>query len=205
MAKITKVSGPAPPNRRAPARVNFGNTANPRGIRMPEEKQFDCGIHSITYMAFQAGCPVCQAERDISSMREAVRELKLKLEFITNENLRLQTQVDIVSAIREAALILDDGDLEFFKVVLYQWRDEKSLGLKTTHGARKKERKGEPLPANGFIVMPRQGDPYGHVCTSMGGVAIAEYFDEATNTVGSAKAMEFLVKGLSSQLPGTAR
>lgn len=196
MSKITKVSGPAPARRP----MLTGTTA-----AMREEKPFECGIHAITYMAFQAGCPVCQAERDVSSMREAIRELKQKLEYVTNENLKLRTQTDIVSAIREAALILNDDDLEFFKVVLYQWRDEKSVSLKTTHGARMKQRKGEPLPANGFIVMPRQGDPYGHTCTSMGGVAIAEYFDEATNTVGPAKAMEFLVKGLASQLPGVAK
>jgi hypothetical protein len=189
------------------SKVTAQPSSSPRFSRAkpPELKQFECGIHAVTYMSHHAGCPVCQAERDLESMRNAVRELKQKLEFVSEENHRLQTQVDIVTAIREAALILDDNDLEFLKVVLYQWRDAKSIGLKTTHGARMKQRKGEPLPANGFIVMPRQGDPYGHVCTSMGGVAIAEYFDEATNTVGPARAMDFLVKGLCHILPGAAK
>jgi hypothetical protein len=199
MAQIRKVTGPAPPRRRSPATMNMG------GLQVPDEKPFDCGIHKVTYMAFKAGCPVCHAEREIEQMRAALQEVKGKMEVLTSENLKLRTQVDIVTAMREAALLLDDNDLEFFKVTLYQWRDEKSLGLKTTHGARMKQRKGEPLPANGFIVMPRAGDPYGHVCSSIGGVAIAEYFDEATNTVGSAQAMAFLVKGLAHQLPGVVK
>lgn len=187
------------------ADVNFGQLRpvgqSPAGVpRARPLKEFDCGIHDLTYKAVRAGCPACQADRDVSEMRQALMETRNALDRLTDEHNRMRVQVDIVSAIREAAQILDDEDLAFFKAVLYEWRDTKSVGLKTTHGARNKKR--EQPAANGFIVMPRQGDPYGHVCSSMGGLAIASYFDEATNTVGPAKAMEFLVKGMAMHLPG---
>jgi hypothetical protein len=168
---------------------------------MPDKKQFECGIHDITYMAYSAGCPACEIQREVTQLRAAMKEVKNRLELFADENMRLKVQTDIVAAIREASLILDDNDLSFLKVVLYEWRDKKSIGLKTTHGKRKRGQRGNP-PPNGFIAIPREGDPYGHLCTSMGGLAIAEYFDEACNTEGPAKAMAFLVKGMHSHLPG---
>lgn len=168
-------------------------------------KQFECGIHGLTYEAYRAGCPVCEMEREVNQMRAALQEVRNQLERVTEENHRLKVQTDITAAIREAALILDDNDLAFLKAVLYEWRDSKSVALKTTHGTKGKKRgRGQRAP-NGFIAMPRAGDPYGHICTSMGGLAIAEYFDEATNTVGGAQAMAFLVRGMANHLPGATK
>jgi hypothetical protein len=178
------------------AQVSFGATRK-------GPQKYDCGIHDLTYTAYRAGCPACEAERDAQQLRHALKEATGKLEIVMNENHKLRVLTDIVSAIREAALVLEDEDLAFLKTTLYEWRDKKSLALKTTHGARKKKRE-VPAP-NGFIVMPRSGDPYGHLCSSIGGLAIAEYFDEATNTFGPAKAMEILVRGMSAYLPGAAQ
>jgi hypothetical protein len=139
----------------------------------------------------------------VSRLRKALKDAHNQLSILTEQNLQLKVQTDIVAAIREAALVLDDNDLAFLKTTLYEWRDQKSVTLKTTHGPRKKKR--EVPPPNGFIAMPRSGDPYGHICTSVGGLAIAEYFDEATNTVGSANAMALLVRGLSAHLPGAMK
>ena len=159
-------------------------------------QQFECGIHEITYKDVRPGCPVCKLERQNEELREALMKLKNELSVTHDQNVRLETQSNFVFAIKEATALLDDEDMAFLKSVLYEWRDTKGLGLKTTHG-------GESHEANGFIVMPRNGDPYGHLCTSMGGVAIAEYFDEATNSVGNAKATEMLVRGMAEHLPGT--
>lgn len=168
-------------------------------------ERFDCGIHDITYSGLRPGCPLCDSERAGRQLQEAVKELNNKLRMAVETIQKLQVQVDIVAAIREAVQLLDDEDLSFLKSVLYMHRDQKSVALKVTHGARMKQRKGEYVPPNGFIVMPRSGDPYGHLCTSVGGLAIAEYFEEATNTVGPAQAMAFLVKGMAHQLPGAIR
>lgn len=163
-------------------------------------RPFECGIHNITYEAARAGCPMCASERQVNQMRSALKDAQNQLQILTEQNLQLKVQVDIVAAIREATQILDDNDMAFLKTVLYEWRDQKSVALKTTHGPRKKKR--EVPPPNGFIAMPRSGDPYGHLCTSVGGLAIAEYLDEAINTVGPANAMTLLVRGMSSHLPG---
>lgn len=163
-------------------------------------KKFECGIHAITYEALSPGCPVCRLERENDQMRKGMQELTNKLAMVTDQNLKLTVQVNISFAMREAIPLLNDEDMEFLKLALYQWRDEKSIVLKTTHGARKK--KGQMLPANGFIAIPRRGDPWGHRCTSLGGLAIADYYDEAMNSQGQAEAMKLLARGLAGLLPG---
>lgn len=172
-------------------------------VQTGAKKQFECGIHDVTYMALRAGCPVCEMEREVNRMRDALKDARNALSLVTEENARLKVQTDILAAIREAAPALDDNDMAFLKAVLYEFRDDKSIGLKTTHGPKLKKR---DIPsANGFIAMPRKGDPYGHVCTSVGGLAIAEYFDEATNSFGGAQAMTLLVRGMSAYLPGVSK
>lgn len=176
-----------------------------RAIGAMKYDWYECGIHDLKYHAFRAGCPVCESDRQVKDLRTALTEVKAQLKITTEDAHKLRVQVDFVVAIREASTLLDDEDLAFLKTTLYAWRDEKSLGLKTTHGARKKERKGDVTPPNGFIVMPRRGDPYGHLCSSMGGLAIAQYFFEATNSVGPANAMMLLARGMASHLPGSLK
>lgn len=159
---------------------------------------FECGIHEISYKSLRPGCPMCELEREVLVLRDALGKLKNELALTHDQNVRLEAQNNFVFAIKEATALLDDEDMGFLKSVLYEWRDTKSLGLKPTHG-------GESREANGFIVMPRRGDPYAHLCTSVGGLAIAQYFDEAVNSVGNAKAMEHLVRGMAEHLPGTIR
>lgn len=182
-----------------------GSPARKRNIITPDTgirvSDYDCGIHNITYKDVRPGCPVCKLDREVSDLRRAAHAFKNQLDRVTTERDRLQEHVDIMFAIREAAQMLDDEDMEFLKLVLYQWRDARSIGLKTTHGVKKGRRQ---RAANGFIAMPRQGEPYGHLCTSIGGVAIAEYFEEATNWMGSAEAMKMLARGMADHLPGVS-
>lgn len=166
---------------------------------------FDCGIHDITYTALRPGCPICDAERKVREMQHAMTEMRNQLAVAVDNIAKLQVQVDIVHAIREAVSLLDDGDMSFLKTVLYMHRDEKSVALKVTHGSNVKRKKYEYIPPNGFIVIPRRGEPYGHVCTSVGGLAIAEYFEEAANVGGPAVAMQMLTRGMAQHLPGAIR
>lgn len=187
------------------AQMNAGRLITNLAAETKPAQPYDCGIHDITYKAYKPGCPLCSSEREKQQIQAAAKEMRGKLELLHQENQKLKLQVDISYAIREAAELLDDDDMAFFKAVLYEWRDTKSVALKVTHGGAKtstSRSKRKPIPPNGFIVMPRQGDPYGHVCSSMGGLAIAEYFVEAQNSVGPAKAMELLVRGMSPYLPG---
>lgn len=170
------------------------------GIKLPEPQSFECGAHAVTYSAYKAGCPVCSQEREVIRLRTALKEAVERLELVTNENTRLRVDVDLIFAIQEAASLLDDGDLEFLKLALYQWRDAKTVSLKVTHGG-----KGRKRSANGFIRMHRKQDPLGYACTSVGGLAIASYYEEAVNALGAAKAMEILARGLSRHLPGATK
>lgn len=175
---------------------------SPRGRRVTSggrrvDKDFECGIHMLTYKAARPGCPVCLLEREVKELRTALQEVRNQLERTHDQNVRLESENNFIFAIKEAAEVLDEDDMAFLKTVLYEWRDTKGLGLKTTHGKNRR--------ANGFIVMPRNGEPWAHTCHSIGGMAIADYFDEATNSVGSAKAMEHMVRGFAAHLPGAVR
>lgn len=169
--------------------------------QVPKTESFECGIHDLTYRATSPGCPVCWHERERKHLQDAVRELNGKMNLLAEQNHALRVWQDLSVAIREASGVLDDNDMAFLKATLYEWRNEKSLTMKTTHGPRDKKKR-RPASPNGFIVMPRKGDPYGHLCTSVGGMAVAEYYDEALNTYGTIKAMEILVRGLAQHLPG---
>lgn len=158
-------------------------------------QSYDCGIHEISYKSIRPGCPLCEADREIDSLRDALHKLKNEVAVLHEQNVRLEAQTNFVYAIKEATALLGEDDMAFLKAVLYEWRDTKALGLKVTHG-------GDDRQANGFIAMPRRGEPYAHACSSVGGLAIVEYFDEATNSVGNAKAMEMLVRGMADHLPG---
>ena len=170
------------------------------GRAMPKLERFECGRHGLEYSAYSAGCPVCESERDLEEMRKALMETKNKLRIVAERNHQLESWWDLSMAIRDAVPLLDDEDLVFLKTTLYEWRNKKSLSMKVTHGPQKRKR--QPAAPNGFIVMPRRGDPYGHLCTSVGGVAIADYFEEALNSFGAIQARTLLVRGFSQHLPG---
>lgn len=100
-----------------------------------------------------------------------------------------------------AALELTDStDLTFLKDVIYRYREDKSsVNLKITHGAGPK--RGRRAPVNGFLALWRGGDePEPHVCTSVGGVALASYYDEATRATGSAAALATLNRAMAPVL-----
>lgn len=165
--------------------------------------QFECGICSITYKALNPGCPLCEATRELRTMREALTMAKNMADAATTTANRAQRDADLMHCIKEAGTMLNDDDRSFLKVVLYQWRDKKSVGaLKVT---RSKDPTDETkMSANGFLVVPRDGEPYAHTCSSIGGMAIASHFDEAVRALGQSDAMSMLSRGLATMLPGGA-
>ena len=170
--------------------------------------KYRCDLHLVDYYIPHGDvkrCPMCGMEKNYDDARAAVIQLEAELKVATSQLERLRVQVDIQTAIRSAIEVLDDYDYSWLKLQMYQYKVDKSVTLKVTHGklpAGKRIPRGDKMPANGFIVMPRNGDPEGHVCTSIGGVAMAEYFDEALTTVGSAQAMGIMLKAWWKALPG---
>jgi len=161
--------------------------------------QYDCGIHDLKYMAFQAGCPACDSERVISQLRTAYSDLQNVHSLLERELHEARQQADLIYAIRSASPLLSDNDREFLKVTLYEARNFKNLAMKVTQGTVKKKRQRY---ANGFLVMPRDRDPYAHLCDSVGGTAIATYYQEAVQALGPIEGMKILARGLSDLLPG---
>lgn len=168
----------------------------------PLATKYSCSLHAISYHATSPACPLCDADKRVHDLQRALADVTNRLEILHDENKRLRVQTDVVEAMREALDVTGPDDLLFLKEVLYQWKIDRSIALKVTHGSLLRKRSRAKLPPNGFIAMPRGADPRGHVCNSLGGLAIAGYFEEALNTVGSAQAMILLVRAMAKHLPG---
>lgn len=154
-----------------------------------------CAIQYEIKTGAKADCPLCTQEIKTEQMRQALKEATKKLEYLEGQLRRLESQNDLRAAIKNALDLIEAEDLMFLKAVLYRWRQDKSIDLKVTHH-------GKTHKANGFIAVPRRGEPEGHTCSSIGGVAVAALYDEALRSVGTAEAMRTLLKAAQHLLPG---
>ena len=167
-----------------------------------------CTEHMIEYYIFtgeRVRCPMCTQFRDDDELRAQLLQRENELKMATSQLQKLQVLVDIQTAIRQAIEILDDDDYAWLKLQMYQYKLDKSVALKATHGkpaGAKRVKRGDKLPPNGFMALPRKGDPEGHLATSIGGLAMAEYLDEAITCFGSAQAMGIMLKAWWKALPG---
>lgn len=148
---------------------------------------------------------MCVLEANYNDVRVELLSRQNELKVVTTQLSRLQVQVDLQSAIRAAIEVLNDDDFEWLKVQMYQYKIDKSVMLKPTHGkvaGGRRIKRGDKLPPNGFMTVPKKGDPEAHLATSLGGLAIAEYLDEAITCSGSAQAMGIMLKAWWKALPG---
>lgn len=180
----------------------------PRQDAAPYATRNKCPTHLIEYYALAGEapqCPMCILERKYDEVRAELVTRRNELKVAGVQLTRLQTQVDLQSAMRAAIDILDDNDFAWLKVQMYQYKIDKSVMLKATHGklaGRARLKRGEKLPANGFMTVPRSGDPEAHAATSLGGLAMANYLDEAVTCFGSAQAMGIMLRAWWKALPG---
>lgn len=174
----------------------------------PYATRHKCSTHLIEYYApsgKRARCPQCMMERDYDEMKAQLIARENELKIATNELNRLRVQVDVLGAIRAAIDALDDNDYLWLKLQMYQYKIDKSVMLKATHGkvaGGKRLKRGDKLPPNGFMTVPKHGDPEAHQATSLGGLAMAEYLDEAITCFGSAQAMGIMLRAWWKALPG---
>lgn len=165
--------------------------------------KYTCAECLITYYATQAHCPLCDSNARLKHTQDALRQIQREIEFLTNANKNLAEAVDSTRAVRNALDLLDDPDRAFLKGVLYQWKADRGVNLRVTHtSATTRKGRVKGTKPNGFVAIFRGSDPVAHVCSSMGGVAIAEYYEEALRTVGHEKALNMLLKGFNELLPG---
>jgi hypothetical protein len=157
-------------------------------------RRWKCSRCVIQYDSVEAKprCPLCVQEIKTEQMREALKVATNKLEQMEKQLKDLDARQNLQSAFHAALDICNDKDLVFLKSVLYRWRADRSITMKTM---------GVPKP-RGFIAEPRRGEPESHVCSSIGGLAVAAYYQEALRTVGSAQAMAILLRAAQHLLPG---
>lgn len=125
-----------------------------------------------------------------------MKAMRNQLEMASDAAVSLRNVVDLDSAMRLAIDVVDPRDLTFLKALLYRYRDDPtSITLRVSHGQPRT--RGEPPAAIGFIAQPRRGEPEAHICSSVGGVALAGYVDEITRSKSNAEALGALTKALN--------
>lgn len=167
-------------------------------------RQFKCSRCSIYYSQvfgpkatiFGGNCPLCKAEADRELMRTSMVNLTAKVELLEKQNGQLDGQVNIQRNFKDALEIIGDDDRTFLKSILYQWRANKSVTMKVTHNTDGR--------AVGLLADHRYGDPEAHTCTSIGGMAVVAYYEQAMREMGSAKAMQLLLRSAQHLLPGAS-
>lgn len=171
--------------------------------------QYSCSICLITYpvpMGKKAKCPLCDERARVRQLQQDLMILTRQIETSENANAKLRTSVDSVSAMKDALTVADERDLTFLKALLYQFRADKSgVVLRPTHGKARPStaHNGKQVaPANGFLLKVGDCEWEAHACTSVGGIAIAGYFEEALRSAGYATAMTILMRAVGPHLTG---
>lgn len=174
----------------------------------PFATKFSCATHQVTYYVpanrRDETCPVCSLEGEAEYLRDLCQKYENQIDMLRRTNEKMQVEVDITSAMKSAVEMLDDADKFWLKEQLYQFKLDKSVVLKVTHGAPvgQRSRRRDAKTPNGFIAVKRKGDPEGHTCSSIGGLALARYYEQATTTYGASASMDLMVKALWQFLPG---
>lgn len=148
-------------------------------------------------------CPLCDATRRVRDLQGAMASMRNQMDLMGTELSRLRALTDVIFAIRDAVPIASSRDLAFLKSVLYRYRDNAaSITLKALHEKSLTAGLRPSLSVTGLLAVPRSGDPESHICDSIGGLAIAEYFDDEVKRHNVPSAMTTLHQALSDLLAG---
>jgi len=196
------------PNASGPRRTSSAQGRTAEQDAEPYATKHQCSAHLIEYYVAageRVQCPLCFIERDYDEVRAQLLARENEIKIAAGELSKLRVQVEVLVAMRAAIEVLDDNDYGWLKLQMYQYKIDKSVMLKPTHGkvsGGKRIKRGDKLPPNGFMTVPKRGDPEAHQATSLGGLAMAEYLDEAITCFGSAQAMGIMLKAWWKALPG---
>lgn len=176
-----------------------------------ENEKGSCATHLTSYYKLPGRplrCPACLVEGQVEQLESANHKIENELVMLREEVKFLKAEVDLTDAMRSALDLCNEQDRAFIKGVLYEFRSDRSVALKVTHGQTKsnKSRGKIPVngktPVNGFIALPRSREPIAHTCTSIGGQAVAGYYEEAMRTHGNSTALQLLLRAWNAELPG---
>ena len=171
--------------------------------------QFMCSLCGIRYTVPKGDhpiCPLCDANKQIQQLRAALRQSSETAANTQEQVQRLKVELDDVEAIREAISVTGIEDLTFLKSALYRYRADPTISLQALQPSGNRSKKAQ---ANRFVLEKRSGGYdtddqiyEGYVCTSIGGLAIANYFRNITRQQGAKTAMLRLTRAFSQELIG---
>lgn len=188
---------PSRPRRRPSIQAPFRDPSND-----DIASKYTCATCRVTYelpRRQKAQCPLCKAEAEVDQLRQALLEARNLLERQTNELNRLRPQVDLVTAMRQALELIETDDRTFMKSVLYRHRAGESISLQVLTTQKRGKRGRVRAVPNGFQAVSRSGTE-AHICTSLGGLAMAGYVKESLATLGPVTTMQHVLRAMSDQL-----
>lgn len=152
---------------------------------MTTVKDYGCGIHDLVYRRVRPGCPACDLQRRLEEMTAERDRLEGDLVEQRGHTARIRAVADLGFAMASAADLLDARDRAFLKATLYQWRETKDIDLNVHEGKRS------------FMTNDEM-----HECSSVGGLSMVGFFDEAIMAFGRPVAMGMLQKAMGKHLAG---
>lgn len=180
----------------------FGMRPRGGGNRMPVQAPvqdhdgwMSCSLHEVHYRS-GSPCPMCDKERVIQDLARQIEELKGAIKLLHRDKDSLKAQVSYFDAMLMARDVLGDEDRLALKEFLYRWQRGEVIDVAVT-----RERFQSPVGVGvRAMVAGFRVDSDEHICSSVGGVAMARAFSDATKLVGRSGASKLLVKAMAPDL-----
>lgn len=163
---------------------------------------FSCSMHEIRYrQELPGGCPMCRQARQLVEVGKEVQKLKNAIKLLQRDKDNLKAQISHVDAMRVAQEVMEDDDRLAIKGFLYRWR----RGEKVDAAIRKEDFTSDFGAGVRHMVAGFRVGSEVHYCSSVGGVAMARAFNDATKLVGRDEATAAMSKVMGLAPPGEDR
>lgn len=194
---------PRPPRRRAKWITPSGTTVRITGSLDDKHQDLTefhmvrraCAVHQVTYIVSEddsKDCPVCKLEVEVKELKEKLQRTANDLQLSMQNSERLSVQVNELDAMRKALTLISKEDLAFAKSIAYRFKaDETAFTLIATQDADDRWQ---------FLVRMKRGIAEEHICTSLGGIALAVAYQQAMKMAGNIKATQMLVRAVAQHL-----
>jgi hypothetical protein len=159
-----------------------------------------CSACSITYYvltkatAAEKKCPLCVARAENEAYRIDNENLRREIQIQNETNDRYRIQLSEVEAMQDALSVASRDDIAWLKSIIYAAQSDASVAMM----AMPVDREGVRMAFSAVFRNPRRTEEY--TPSSIGGVALAAAYDQATKRVGNVKALEQLTRALVSRL-----
>lgn len=155
-----------------------------------------CSKHEIHYREELAKCPMCDQDRQLMGALLKVRELENVIDLLKRDKHALEARLSHLDAMRMALDLIGDEDRVAIKEVIYRYQ----RGEPINSGIRQEKFTSKNGAGVRHVVSGFKVDVDVYHCTSVGGVAMARAFSEATKLIGRDGAADMLMKAMAPHL-----